>query len=158
MKASLRALLLLGSLALGPVTAGAVEPDEILGDATLEARARDLSAHLRCMVCQNESIDDSHAPLARDLRLLVRERLKVGDSDEAIRDYLVRRYGDFILLKPPLKAETLALWGAPLIVLIVGAAAIIANMRRRDANALAPKELSEAEAAKLKSALERDHS
>ncbi|ACK49413.1 cytochrome C biogenesis protein [Methylocella silvestris BL2] len=156
MKPSLRALLLLGSLALAPVSAGAVEPDEILPEASLETRARDISAHLRCMVCQNESIDDSHAPLARDLRLLVRERLKAGDSDAAIFDYLVRRYGDFILLKPPLKAETLALWGAPLIVLIVGAAAIIANMRRREPNALAPKELSEAEAAKLKSALERD--
>lgn len=92
----------------------AVQPDEILEDAALEARARALSAHLRCLVCQNQSIDDSNAPLARDLRLLVRERLLANDSDEAVLDYIVQRYGEFVLLKPPFKPSTLLLWLSPL--------------------------------------------
>lgn len=96
----------------------AVQPDEILPDAALEARARAISAELRCLVCQNQSIDDSNAPLARDLRLLVRERLKANDSDQAVLDYVVARYGDFVLLKPPVKSSTLILWVAPLLVLL----------------------------------------
>jgi cytochrome c-type biogenesis protein CcmH len=101
----------------------AVEPDEVLSDPALEARARDISAGLRCLVCQNQSIDDSHAPLARDLRKLVRERLVAGDSDQAVRDYIVQRYGDFVLLKPPLNLGTALLWLAPLL-LLVGAVAL----------------------------------
>lgn len=96
----------------------AVQPDEILPDAALEARARTLSAELRCLVCQNQSIDDSNAPLARDLRLLVRERLKANDSDQAVLDYIVARYGDFVLLKPPVKSSTLVLWVTPILVLL----------------------------------------
>src|ERR1700740_1996762 len=111
--------------------ARAVLPDEILPDAALEARARDLSRELRCMVCQNQSIDDSDAPLARDLRLLVRERLKAGDSDTQVLDFLTARYGQFVLLKPRLGWDTALLWLAPVVVLAVGAAALIALMRRR---------------------------
>src|SRR3954471_15999273 len=91
----------------------AVQPDEILPDAKLEARARDLSRELRCMVCQNQSIDDSDAPLARDLRLLVRERLTAGDSDQQVLDFLTVRYGPFVLLKPPLTSRTVVLWVTP---------------------------------------------
>jgi cytochrome c-type biogenesis protein CcmH len=97
--------------------ARAVQPDEVLPDAHLEARARHISSGLRCVVCQNQSIDESNAPLARDLRLLVRERLKAGDSDEAAIGYIVQRYGDFVLLRPPLNVETILLWVAPLLLL-----------------------------------------
>ncbi len=107
----------------------AVEPDEVLSDARLEARARDLSAELRCLVCQNQSIDDSNAPLARDLRLLVRERLKAGDSDDQVRSFLVARYGDFVLLKPPFHVGTLLLWLAPLLALLGGVALVWRNLR-----------------------------
>ncbi len=99
----------------------AVQPDEILKDAALETRARALSSELRCLVCQNQSIDDSDAPLARDLRLLVRERLSAGDSDKAVMDYIVQRYGDFVLLRPPVNSATLLLWLAPLLALLFGA-------------------------------------
>jgi cytochrome c-type biogenesis protein CcmH len=109
----------------------AVEPGEVLADPALEARARDLSADLRCLVCQNQSIDDSHAPLAKDLRLLVRERLQAGDSDDQVRTYLVQRYGDFVLLKPPLRIGTLLLWGAPLMVLLAGGFGLLLASRRR---------------------------
>jgi cytochrome c-type biogenesis protein CcmH len=114
--------------------AWAVEPDEVLKDASLEARARAISAELRCLVCQNQSIDDSHAPLARDLRILVRQKLVEGESDEGVRAYLVERYGDFILLRPRLTAGTLLLWFGPFVVLI-GAGALIWHNRRRDDDA-----------------------
>ena len=109
----------------------AVQPDEQLADPALEARARDISGGLRCLVCQNQSIDDSDAPLARDLRLLVRERLDAGDSDEQVRGYLVARYGDFILLKPPFEMATLLLWLTPVVVLGVGAILAVGRFRRR---------------------------
>jgi cytochrome c-type biogenesis protein CcmH len=104
-----------------------VQPDERLADPALEARAREISTELRCLVCQNQSIDDSNAPLARDLRILVRERLEAGDTNDEVRDYLVARYGDFILLKPPFRADTLLLWLAPLVVL--GAGGLVALRR-----------------------------
>ena len=126
-------------------------------DQRLEARARALSAQLRCMVCQNESIDESNADLARDLRLLVRERLQAGDSDDQIRAYLVRRYGDFILLKPPFKPETWLLWGAPFLVLLVGGC-IIFIARRRQKSLVPANLLSEAERAKLNALLGEDGS
>lgn len=109
----------------------AVQPDEILKDPRLEARARDISRELRCMVCQNQSIDDSDAPLARDLRILVRQRLETGDTDAQVRDFLVARYGDFVLLRPPVKWETLLLWGAPPVVLLGGITALFVLGRRR---------------------------
>ena len=112
-----------------PVAYG-VQPDEIMVDPAKEARARDLSRELRCMVCQNQSIDDSDAPLARDLRLLVRERIATGDSDSQVIDFLVARYGEFVLLKPRFSAHTLLLWLAPLGVLIIAAIAFFAAARR----------------------------
>jgi cytochrome c-type biogenesis protein CcmH len=115
------------------VTAWAVEPKEMLSDPALEARARGLSQNLRCMVCQNESIDDSGAPLAHDLRVLVRERIKAGDSDTQVMDFLVARYGEFILLKPPLSWHTAALWGLPPAAVLLGIAMLIVAARRRSA-------------------------
>lgn len=111
--------------------AQAVQPDEILADPELEARARALSRELRCMVCQNQSIDDSDAPLARDLRILVRERIKAGDDDANVMKYLTSRYGDFVLLKPRFTEKTLILWLAPLVVLLFGAFGLFMTMRRR---------------------------
>jgi cytochrome c-type biogenesis protein CcmH len=118
-------------LALAPGFAFAVTPDEMLADPRLEARAEALSAQLRCMVCQNESIDESDAPLAHDIRVLVRQKILAGDSDAEIRAFLVARYGDFILLKPPFKPETFLLWTAPLLLLLAGGAAIALSFRRR---------------------------
>lgn len=109
----------------------AVQPDEILPDARLEARARDLSHQLRCMVCQNQSIDESDAPLAHDLRVLVRERLKAGDSDSQVVDFLVARYGEFVLLKPRFEWTTAPLWFAPVALLLAGGATLWAALRRR---------------------------
>jgi len=120
--------------ARGPM-AWAVEPDEILKDPALETRARHLSAQLRCMVCQNESIDESHADLARDLRLLVREQLVAGKSDEEIRRYLVARYGPFILLQPPFEPTTVLLWGTPLLILIGGGFVLWRAARNRSRGA-----------------------
>ena len=118
-------LLLIASPAL------AVEPSEMLKDPALEARARTISRELRCVVCQNQSIDDSAAEVAHDMRIAVRERLTAGDSDLAVMDYMVARYGDYVLLQPPFKPRTLVLWlGAPLVLLIAGAALFMAARRR----------------------------
>jgi cytochrome c-type biogenesis protein CcmH len=112
----------------------AVEADEMLKDPELEARARALSQTLRCMVCQNESIDESHAPLARDIRILVRERIAAGDTDAAVRDFLVARYGEFVLLAPRFRPATVFLWGLPILALLAAiAVAVTAVLRRRDA-------------------------
>jgi cytochrome c-type biogenesis protein CcmH len=111
----------------------AVQPDEILADTALETRARELSRELRCMVCQNQSIDDSDAPLARDLRLLVRERLTAGDSNSQVLDFLTARYGQFVLLKPRFGWDTALLWLAPAVVLVIGAGGLVALLRRRRA-------------------------
>jgi cytochrome c-type biogenesis protein CcmH len=110
----------------------AVEPDEVLSDSTLEARARALSKTLRCMVCQNQSIDDSNAPLARDLRLLLRERLKAGESDDEVRDFLASRYGDFVLLEPRLSAHTVILWALPVLGLALGGITFLLASRRKN--------------------------
>ena len=120
---------------LSPVAAHAVQPDEIMKDPAQETRARELSRELRCMVCQNQSIDDSDAPLARDLRLLVRERIAAGDSDNQVIKFLVDRYGEFVLLKPRLLPQTWLLWGLPPLVLVTGALALILQARRRSASA-----------------------
>jgi cytochrome c-type biogenesis protein CcmH len=108
-----------------------VEPGEMLSDPVLEARAREISKELRCLVCQNQSIDDSSADLARDLRLIVRQRLTAGDSDDQVLQYVTDRYGDFVLLRPPVKPATLVLWLAPPLLLISGAALSLAYLRRR---------------------------
>jgi len=128
------------------LTAGAafaVEPDEILPDPTLEARARAISSELRCLVCQNQSIDDSNAPLARDLRLLVRERLKAGDSDGEVLRFVEDRYGEFVLLRPPLSWHTLLLWIAPVLALIVAILATARAWRRRQTVAAVPSQVAE---------------
>lgn len=134
---------------LASFSAYAVEPDEVLPDAGLEARARVLSRELRCMVCQNESIDDSHAPLARDLRLIVRERLKAGDSDQAVLAFLTARYGDFVLLRPRFKAETVLLWVTPAVVFILGTGLALVVLRQHRRKQAAPPALDEAEQAEL---------
>src|SRR3954469_19787560 len=123
--------LLTTTLLTTPRVALAVQPDEILTDPALEGRARTLSRELRCMVCQNQSIDDSDAPLARDLRLLVRERLKDGDSDRQVIDFLVARYGEFVLLKPRLEPHTLLLWLLPPLALAGGGIVLWVHGRRR---------------------------
>ena len=138
----------------------AVEPDEILSDPVLESRARTLSAELRCLVCQNQSIDDSNAPLARDLRLLVRERLKAGDKDSEIMDYVVARYGEFVLLRPRFGGATLLLWLSPLLLLAVGIWLARGVMRAQGIGAAPRDALSEEDqqrlAAILKEPSERD--
>jgi cytochrome c-type biogenesis protein CcmH len=132
----------------------AVQPDEQLADPVLEQRARAISAGLRCLVCQNQSIDDSDAPLARDLRLLVRQRLQDGDADADVRNYLVARYGDFILLKPPFEPATLFLWLTPLLVL--GAGTVVLALRAKRAPAAAGGALSAEEEGELTRILRRD--
>lgn len=132
----------------------AVQPDEILSDPVLEGRARALSAGLRCLVCQNQSIDDSNAPLARDLRLLLRERLKAGDSDDQAVNFVVARYGDYVLLRPRFTAETWLLWIGPFALLLIAGAFIYA--RRRRIVSSAERSLDADEEAALQRALERD--
>src|SRR6201990_1887875 len=118
-------------VAIGASSARAVRPDEVMSDPAREARARSLSRELRCMVCQNQSIDDSDAPLARDLRLLVRERIAAGDSDAQVIDFLVARYGEFVLLKPRFERQTLVLWLVPPFLLGAGGLALYLQARRR---------------------------
>lgn len=137
-------LILLAALMIGAHPAAAVEPDEILADAALEDRARILSKEIRCLVCQNESIDDSSADLARDLRILVRERLTAGDTDAQVMTYLTDRYGDFILLRPRFKGATIALWLAGPVILILGAFSAFGFVRTR-ARPEVPPQLSDAE-------------
>lgn len=151
--ASLLGRLLLAVL-LGIAThqAKAVQPDEVLQDPALEARARAISAGLRCLVCQNQSIDDSEAPLAKDLRVLVRERLKAGDTDQQIEDFVVARYGEFVLLKPRFEPHTLLLWFATP-VLFLAALLIVTLAHRRRSTAAAPP-LSKTEERKLKRLLD----
>jgi cytochrome c-type biogenesis protein CcmH len=135
-------------------TWAAVQPDEMLRDPVLEARARTLSQQLRCMVCQNESIDESDAPLAHDLRVLVRERLQAGDSDTQVLDFLVARYGEFVLLKPPLSWRTAILWGLPPALLLGGIALLMFAAARRRGRAQEPApNLTAAEQARLKKIL-----
>ena len=121
-----------------PTVALAVNPDEMLKDPKLEARARVVSSELRCMVCQNQSIDDSEAPLAHDLRLLVRDRLVKGDTNQQVLDYLVARYGEFVLLKPRFEPQNLLLWGLPPFALIAGAIALCVTARRRQPKDVEP--------------------
>ena len=144
------AALLVLLLLFAPATAQAVEPDEVLQDPALESRARDISKELRCLVCQNQSIDDSDAQLARDLRVLVRDRLKQGDTDEEVMTFVVDRYGDFVLLKPPFKSSTLILWIGPAVILLAGIAGVFVwHRRRRAAVAEAPAPLTEEEKRRL---------
>ena len=147
--------LLLGIACFAPGPARAVQADEVLADPALEARARAISAGLRCLVCQNQSIDDSDAPLARDLRLLVRERLEAGDSDREVVDFIVARYGEFVLLKPRLTRETLLLWFAtPAVFAAALILIVLAYRRRREAAGAVP--LSAGEKRRLKRLLDEN--
>jgi cytochrome c-type biogenesis protein CcmH len=143
---------LLLCLSIWPAHA-ATDPDEILADPVLEQRARDLSKQLRCLVCQNQSIDDSDAELAHDLRQIVRERLKAGDSDEQIIAFLTARYGDFVLLRPPVKPATWGLWFGPFAVVVVAGIGLGLYLRRRRAAAPPPPPLSDEERARLEALL-----
>lgn len=151
----MRAAIALSLLALTLVVrpAAAVQPDEILPDPVQETRARELSKELRCMVCQNQSIDDSDAPLARDLRLLVRERITAGDTDREVLDYLVARYGEFVLMRPTWHGANVLLWGAPFAVLVIGGFGLWAAYRRRAATVPAAAALSAEEEARLRDVL-----
>jgi cytochrome c-type biogenesis protein CcmH len=139
---------------LAPGAARAVTPDEMLKDPALEARARELSQELRCLVCQNQSIDDSAAPLAHDLRVLVRERLKAGDSNRQVLDFLVARYGEFVLLKPRFELHTLLLWGLPPLALVGGIVGLFLAMRRRKTQEVESSALSAAEHRRLATLVE----
>jgi cytochrome c-type biogenesis protein CcmH len=143
-------LLLLVLLMAAP--AFAVQPDEILKDPVLETRARALSQELRCMVCQNQSIDDSDAPLAKDLRVLVRERLTAGDSDRQVIDFLVARYGEFVLLRPRMNGHTVLLWTTPFAVLVIAALAFFFARRRTVAS---PERLTPEEEARISALLDK---
>jgi cytochrome c-type biogenesis protein CcmH len=135
--------------------AWAVQPDEILSDPALEARARTLSRELRCMVCQNQSIDDSDASLARDLRIIVRERLKAGDSDAQVLEFLTSRYGEFVLLKPSMSWHNALLWLAPLIVLVAGTGGFLMAFRRRSAAIVDATPLSTEEERRIQEVINR---
>jgi cytochrome c-type biogenesis protein CcmH len=144
-----RRLLLAALLALMPLAAAAIQPDEVLDDPALEARARAITAELRCVVCQSESIDESNADIARDLRLLVRERLVAGDSDDEALQYIVDRYGEYVLFRPPFNAANAALWLAGPVLLLLGGGLALAYVRRRarPTSGLAP--LTESDRARL---------
>ncbi len=145
-------VLALGILVTSPAMAVAVD-EEVIADPALEARARNIMTGIRCLVCQNQSIEDSNADLARDLRSIVRERVEAGDNDDQVRAYLVARYGDWVLLKPPFNAKTFFLWFAPLIFLLGGATALGVTMRRRSAAPAAPAPLDAAEQKRLQKLL-----
>ncbi|TIT00879.1 cytochrome c-type biogenesis protein [Mesorhizobium sp.] len=150
---SLASLILLLTL-LFAGAALAVKPDEVLADPALEARARTLSEELRCMVCQNQSIDESDADLARDLRVLVRQRLVAGDTDQQVMDYIVSRYGEFVLLKPRFSLRNALLWGTPVLLLLAGGIFIVLTARSR--RSTATHALTAEEQAELDTILHRD--
>ena len=156
----MRALIATLLLAFGLGSALAVEPEEMLDDPVLEERAREISKELRCLVCQNQSIDDSNAGLARDLRVLVRERLTAGDSNEEAIDYIVDRYGDFVLLRPPVRPGTYALWYGPALLIVVAGLGLVLFFRRRTpgaAKTAPPPPLSQEERARLKALLDEEN-
>jgi cytochrome c-type biogenesis protein CcmH len=143
------------SMFAAPWPSLAVNPSEMLADPALETRAREISQGLRCVVCQNESIDESNADLAADLRRLVRERLVAGDSDEQVVQYIVDRYGDFVLLRPPVKPATYPLWAAPIVILMIAALIVVMYLRRRRSST-PPQPLTAAEQARLDELMNAD--
>ncbi len=149
-----RLLVALCLYALVSVPAYAVEPGEMLKDPALEVRAREIGAELRCLVCQNQSIDDSNADLARDLRRVVRERLVAGDTNGQVMDFVVARYGDFVLLRPPFKPATALLWAGPALVLVVGIAGIVVWFRRRGSGSVEPSALTAEEERRVRALLD----
>ncbi|WP_022727801.1 cytochrome c-type biogenesis protein [Fodinicurvata sediminis] len=148
-------LLVLFCLVL-PGSVLAVQPDEKLDDPALEARAKELSAEIRCVVCQSETIETSNAGMARDIRILIRERLAAGQDEDQIRDYLVSRYGDYILYRPPMKPSTWLLWFGPALVFVMGLAALLVYLRKRRPNQSATDQLSESEQRRLAQLVEED--
>lgn len=155
MIAAVKAALCL-ALVLLALPTRAVEPSEMLANPALESRARDIGRNLRCVVCQNQSIDDSAAEVARDMRRAVRERLVAGDGDDQVFAFMVARYGDYVLLRPPFKPATLVLWlGGPLLLLVAGGALLIAARRRRARPVAAPVPLAEEERARIAALLDR---
>ncbi len=158
-KAPVRGLAVLAFLLVLQGTAVAVQPNEMLQDPKLEARARELSKDLRCLVCQNQSIDDSDADLAKDLRILLRKRLVAGDSDAQAKQYLVDRYGDYVLLDPPFKASTVVLWVGPLLLLLVAVWLALSYARRRALGTVADAQaapLNEGESRRLAALLKSE--
>lgn len=153
MRRTLFSLALSIIMAIASFSAMAIQPDEMLKDEKLERRAREISAELRCLVCQNQSIDDSDASLAKDLRLLVRERLQQGESNTAVIDFIVGRYGEFVLLRPVFQWHTLALWLTPIVVLLLGAGGIYGMSKRRKKQGVIP--LSKEEQAELDALLNK---
>jgi cytochrome c-type biogenesis protein CcmH len=150
----MRRIVLAIALIVAALPALAVQPDEVLKDPALEARARALSIELRCLVCQSQSIDDSDAQIARDLRILVRERLEAGDSDAEVKAFLVDRYGEYVLLKPRFTWHTALLWGAPPVLLLIGGTLALGLFRRR--RATAPAGLTREEEARVEALLARE--
>ena len=153
MKHALAAVLFAAAILAG-TPAGALRPDEVLPDPVQEQRAREVGRELRCLVCQNQSIDDSDADLARDLRLLVRERIRAGDSDEQVLRLMQQRYGDFVLLRPPVRPDTYLLWFGPLLLILLGAGGVLLYFRRRRSGLAVPAPLSEAERRQVDDLLE----
>lgn len=156
LRRKLRVFLMAAMLALPALSAQAVNPSEILPDPAQEHRAREISKNLRCLVCQNQSIDDSDADLARDLRVIVRERIRAGDTDDQVTEYVVARYGDYVLLKPPFKVKTLALWLGPVLIFVAGFGFALSYYRRRRAEATPPAPLTESERNRIAALLKDD--
>jgi cytochrome c-type biogenesis protein CcmH len=151
-----RSLLAIAALVLVSVVARAVEPDEILKDPAQEARAREITRELRCVVCQNQSVDDSDAPLAKDIRVLVRERIAAGESDEAVKDFIVQRYGQYVLLRPPFGIDTALIWIGPFALFAIALGLALVFMRRGRGDALQPQPLTPEEESRLDARLQDD--
>lgn len=152
----MRMLLAMAALVLVNFVARAVEPDEILKDPGQEARAREITRELRCVVCQNQSVDDSDAPLAKDIRVLVRERIAAGESDEAVRDFIVQRYGQYVLLRPPFAMDTALIWIGPFALFAIALGLALVFLRRGRGDALQPQPLTAEEESRLDARLQDD--
>ena len=151
-----RSLLAIAALVLVSVVARAVEPDEILKDPVQEARAREITRELRCVVCQNQSVDDSDAPLAKDIRVLVRERIAAGESDDAVKDFIVQRYGQYVLLRPPFAMDTALIWIGPFALFAIALGTALLFLRRDRDDASQPKPLTPEEESRLDARLQDD--
>ena len=152
-----RSLLVMAALVLASVPTRAVEPDEVLKDPAQEARAREITRELKCVVCQNQSVDDSDAPLAKDIRVLVRERLIAGETDDAVREYIVQRYGQRVLLRPPLGIDTALIWIGPFVLFAIALGTALLFLRRGRGDALQSQPLTPEEQSRLDARLQEDH-
>jgi cytochrome c-type biogenesis protein CcmH len=151
-----RSLLVMAALVLVSVVARAVEPDEVLKDPAQEARAREITRELKCVVCQNQSVDDSDAPLAKDIRVLVRERIVAGETDDAVREYIVQRYGQRVLLRPPLGIDTALIWIGPFVLFAIALGTALLFLRRGRGDALQSQPLTPEEQSRLDARLQED--